>query len=54
MDKKPTRGGARENAGRTALPDDEKKVTVSFQIKKKHVAAAKAKLQPIINRMNKK
>ncbi len=51
---KKTKGGAREGAGRRFIDPMEKKVTVAFQIKRKHIVAAKDKLQPIIDKINSK
>lgn len=45
-------GGARVGAGAKPKSEAEKRVTVSFQIKKKHVDNAKAKIQPIVNKIN--
>ena len=53
MKKKETRGGARDGAGRKSKPGAEKKVTVIFYIKQKHVETARAKIQPIVDRLNK-
>jgi hypothetical protein len=48
------RGGARAGSGPKPIDENEKKVTVIFYIKKKHVEAAKAKLQPIVDKINAK
>lgn len=53
-DKKKNRGGARIGTGPKPIDENEKKVTVSFYIKKKHVEAAKAKLQPLVDKINSK
>jgi hypothetical protein len=47
-------GGARPGSGRHPKPEEEKKVTVAFQIKKKHVEIAKEKIQPIVDKINSK
>lgn len=54
MDKRKNNGGAGRGQGRKPVDEMEKKVTVPFQIKRKHVEAAKAKIQPIVDRINKK
>lgn len=54
MDKRINNGGARPGSGPKPKDEQEKKVTVSFQIKRKHVEAAKAKLQPLIDKINSK
>ncbi len=48
------RGGARAGTGPKPIDENEKKVTVSFYIKKKHVEAAKAKIQPLVDKINSK
>lgn len=53
-DKQKTRGGARIGTGPKPIDEMEKKVTVSFYIKKKYVEAAKAKLQPLVDKINAK
>lgn len=56
MDKQDLRknnGGARTGTGPKPKPEEEKKVTVSFQVKRKHVDNAKAKIQPLVDRINK-
>lgn len=45
-------GGARKGSGQKALPVGEKKVTVSFQIKEKHVVEVKEILRKIVNEIN--
>lgn len=54
IDKRKFNGGARTGTGPKPKDEMEKKVTVSFQIKRKHVEAAKAKLQPLIDKINSK
>ncbi len=53
-DKRKNNGGKRANTGPKTIDEMEKKVTVSFYIKKKHVEAAKAKLQPLVDKINSK
>lgn len=43
-------GGARENAGRKKKPEDEVTVTVSVNVMKKHVAAAKLAIKQLIKK----
>lgn len=54
MDKRKYNGGARPGSGPKLKDEAEKKVTVPFQIKRKHVEAAKAKIQPIVDKINSK
>ncbi len=54
IDKRKNNGGARSGTGPKLKNENEKKVTVSFYIKKKHVEAAKAKLQPLVDKINSK
>lgn len=42
-----TKGGARIGSGRKEKPAEEKKTTVIFYVKTKHVAAFKAAVKPI-------
>jgi len=51
-DKRKLNGGARIGTGPKLKDEQEKKVTVAFQIKRKHVKAAKVKLQPLIDKIN--
>jgi len=51
-DNRKNNGGARAGSGKKALPDGEKKVTVSFQIKSKFVGKAKLELQKIVDKIN--
>lgn len=51
---KKNRGGARLGSGPKLIDEMEKKVTVSFYIKKKHVEAAKVKLQALVDKINSK
>ena len=51
-DKRKLNGGARVGSG--PKPIDENEVTVSFYIKKKHIEAAKAKIQPLVDKINSK
>lgn len=53
-DKRKMNGGARLGTGPKPKDEMEKKVTVSFQIKRKHVEAAKAKIQPVVDKINSK
>lgn len=53
-DKRINNGGSRPGSGRKPKPDDEKKLTISFYVKKKHKQTAIAKIQPIVDRLNKK
>jgi hypothetical protein len=46
------KGGARAGAGKKPINPDDKKVTVPFQVKRKHVSNAKAALQPLIDMIN--
>lgn len=52
IDNRKYNGGARPGTGPKPKVPDEKKVTVSFQIKRKHIEVAKAKIQPIVDRIN--
>jgi hypothetical protein len=54
QDKRKLNGGARAGSGPKPIDENEKKVTVSFYIKKKHVEAAKEKIQPIVDNINSK
>jgi hypothetical protein len=47
------RGGARPNSGPKKIDPQEKKVTVAFYIKRKHVEKAKKKIKPIVDKINK-
>ena len=47
-------GGAREGSGRLPIDPEEKKVTVPFQIKRKHIAKAKTIIQKIVDEINSK
>lgn len=51
-DKRKLNGGARLGTGPKLKDDQEKKVTVAFQIKRKHVASAKSELQPLVDKIN--
>jgi len=51
-DKRKNNGGARVGTGPKLKDEMEKKVTVSFQIKRKHIETAKAKIQPIVDKIN--
>lgn len=51
-DKRKNNGGARPGSGRAPINPDEKKVTVIFYIKKKHIEKAKKQLQPIVDSIN--
>lgn len=42
------------NSGRKELPDEEKKKSVIFYVKQKHISEAKRKIQPIVDELNKK
>lgn len=53
-DKRKNNGGPRTGSGRPPVADNEKKVTVSFYIKSKHLAIARAKIQPIVDKINSK
>ncbi len=53
-DKRKNNGGARVGTGPKPIDEIEKKVTVFFYIKKKHVETAKAKLQPLVDKINSK
>lgn len=53
-DKRKNNGGARLGTGPKPKDEMEKKVTIGFQIKRKHIEAAKAKLQPLIDKINSK
>lgn len=50
--KKDNRGGAGRGQGRKFIPYEEKKVPVAFQIKRKHIAQARGKLQPFVDEIN--
>lgn len=54
QDLRKNNGGARPNSGRKIKMDEEKKVTVAFQIKRKHIEVAKTKIQPIVDKINSK
>ena len=47
-------GGARAGTGPKLKDEMEKKVTVSFYIKRKHIEAAGKKIQPIVDKFNSK
>jgi hypothetical protein len=51
-DKRKLNGGARQGTGPKPKDEMEKKVTVSFQIKRKHVEAAKAIIKPLVDGIN--
>ena len=53
-DKRKNNGGARLGSGPKKKDPLDKKVTVPFQIKLRNVEKAKAKIQPIVDRINKK
>jgi hypothetical protein len=46
-------GGSRPGAGRLSKPADEKRVTLIFYVKSKNVEKARAKIKPIIDKLNK-
>ena len=52
--KKETRGGAREGAGRKTILEEEKKVPVSFSVKKKYKEEFKKLVNPIVKKINNK
>lgn len=52
IQKNSTRGGARPNSGPKKKDPQEKKVTVAFYIKRKHVEKAKAEIKPIVDKIN--
>jgi hypothetical protein len=54
MSTKDNRGGAREGSGRKTKTEEEKKVPVSFSVKKKHKEEFKKIVTPIVNKINKK
>ena len=45
-------GGARPGSGKKKLPEGEKKITVSFQVKQKYVELARVKIQKLIDEIN--
>ena len=49
---KPAHGGTRPGSGQKKKDPAEKKETVSFQIKSKHVPAAKLEIQAILQKYN--
>lgn len=51
-EKRNPRGGARPNSGPKKKDPQEKKVTVAFYIKRKHVEKAKAEIKPIVDKIN--
>jgi len=53
-DNRKKNGGSRIGSGQKKLPDGEKKVTVSFQIKEKHVQIAREAIQKIVDEINNK
>lgn len=52
MDKRKSNGGRRKGAGRLKLPPEEKKLSVTFQIKKKHVKTATEFITPYLDKLN--
>ncbi len=54
MDKRKYNGGARPGSGPKPIDPEEKKVPVPFYVKRKHVKEAKGKIQPIVDKINKK
>lgn len=53
-DKRKNNGGARPGSGPKPKPEGERKVTLSFQVKQKHVATTRPKIQIIIDKINAK
>lgn len=47
------RGGARKNAGRHAIPVAEKKVQISFYVRKKNAVKLREKLKKLLKKMDK-
>ena len=54
IDKRKNNGGARPGSGPKKKDPQEKKVPLTFQIKRKHLGKAKAEIQPIVDKINKK
>ena len=54
MNKTENRGGARAGSGAKPIDENEKKITVSFYIKKKHIAEIKPILRKIVDEINMK
>ncbi len=53
-DNRKNNGGARPGSGPKEIDPAEKKEPVTFYVKAKHAKIAKAKIQPIIDKINKK
>jgi hypothetical protein len=53
-DKRVNNGGKRESTGRKPIPEQEKKKTLSFYVKSKHIETARKLIQPIVDKLNKK
>jgi hypothetical protein len=53
VDRRKFNGGV-GNSGRKKLTEGEKKQTLSFYVKGKHIKTAREKIQPIIDRLNAK
>ena len=54
QDKRINNGGARPGAGNVTKPEQEKKVPITFYIKKKLVPAAKITIKKIVDEINSK
>ena len=52
LDKRVNNGGSRIGAGAKRKNPEEKKVTIPFQIKRKHIEKAKKLLKPLVDEIN--
>ena len=52
--KKENRGGSGRGQGRKEIDPKEKKVPITFYVKKKHRPAAKKQIKPIVDKINEK
>lgn len=52
QDKRKNNGGARAGAGNIPIAKEEKKIAVTFYVKRKHVIRAKETILPIIGKIN--
>ena len=51
--KKETRGGARKNSGRDKMPAAEKKVQISFYVRKKNAVKLRERLKAMLKELDK-
>lgn len=54
VDKRLNNGGKRKKTGRKPIDQSEKKKTLSFYVKNKHIEIARKLIQPIVDKLNKK